>query len=310
MAMRTYTSAQLNPSAFLREFRDLYRIKTGDIPGQVSSTIAYMRQCEQNIAQTTGIALGGIKILIIGPGQTPREMVYLGMKNEVTGIDLDVIPKGWDLGAYLTMLRQNGPMRTVKTVVRKSLGIDRRFENELKRQLGITTLPNTTHLQMDATAMTFPDASFDFVYSFSVFEHLPDPGKVMEEVIRILKPGGGYYISLHQYSSDEGCHDLRLFTKNREGIPYWPHLRPEHEHLVQPNAYMNKLRFDEWLTLFQAKMPGVSFHFDGHDAKYEAELRQELKAIRAKGELADYSDRELLTVNIVGIWRKPELARP
>ena len=45
---------------------------------------------------------------------------------------------------------------------------------------------------MDATAMTFPDDSFDRVFSVSVLEHIPDDGdtRAAQEIARVLKPGG------------------------------------------------------------------------------------------------------------------------
>lgn len=42
----------------------------------------------------------------------------------------------------------------------------------------------------DARALPFPDASFGTVLSVCALEHIPDPGRVLAEVRRILKPGG------------------------------------------------------------------------------------------------------------------------
>lgn len=42
----------------------------------------------------------------------------------------------------------------------------------------------------DATQLTFPDSSFDFVLSFEVLEHIPNYKAALAEFSRILKPGG------------------------------------------------------------------------------------------------------------------------
>ena len=44
----------------------------------------------------------------------------------------------------------------------------------------------------DARALTFPDDSFDAVYSISVLEHIPDDGDslALREIARVLRPGG------------------------------------------------------------------------------------------------------------------------
>lgn len=43
---------------------------------------------------------------------------------------------------------------------------------------------------MDGEAMTFPDASFDFVYCHTVLHFTPHPARMIREIHRVLKPGG------------------------------------------------------------------------------------------------------------------------
>ncbi|MFL6592998.1 MAG: class I SAM-dependent methyltransferase [Luteimonas sp.] len=47
----------------------------------------------------------------------------------------------------------------------------------------------------DAMSLDFPDASFDVVLCSQVYEHVPDPQRLMTEIERVLAPGGVCYLS-------------------------------------------------------------------------------------------------------------------
>ena len=46
----------------------------------------------------------------------------------------------------------------------------------------------------DATQLEFADQSFNFVYSFHALEHIGDYRAALQEMHRVLEPGGGYLI--------------------------------------------------------------------------------------------------------------------
>jgi SAM-dependent methyltransferase len=52
---------------------------------------------------------------------------------------------------------------------------------------------NAPDLYGDGHALPFQDATFDFVLSQAVFEHVHDPFKAAREIFRVLKPGGELY---------------------------------------------------------------------------------------------------------------------
>jgi SAM-dependent methyltransferase len=51
------------------------------------------------------------------------------------------------------------------------------------------------------------DSSFDFIFSFNAFEHIPDPTLAFNEMLRILRPGGFIWLDFNPlYASPLGLH--------------------------------------------------------------------------------------------------------
>jgi SAM-dependent methyltransferase len=55
--------------------------------------------------------------------------------------------------------------------------------------------------EMDANALRFDDASFDYVYSWGVLHHSPNLNKSLLELLRVLRPNGEYGIMLYNRAS-------------------------------------------------------------------------------------------------------------
>jgi len=53
----------------------------------------------------------------------------------------------------------------------------------------------------DAERLPYPDKFFDFIYSFGVVHHSPNTEQVINEVHRVLKPGGRCYITVYHKNS-------------------------------------------------------------------------------------------------------------
>jgi SAM-dependent methyltransferase len=70
-------------------------------------------------------------------------------------------------------------------------GIDltERAVEHTRRRLSLFALSSNLSVG-DAEALEFPDASFDVVYSWGVLHHSPDTPRAIDEVRRVLKPGG------------------------------------------------------------------------------------------------------------------------
>jgi SAM-dependent methyltransferase len=300
--MGSYTSQSTSFASFLREARSLYITQNRAVSAQVARVLDHLREVERLLAEQYGFRLRDRDVLDIGTGQFLLQMYSLGRHNRVTGIDFDVIAHGVHPLQYLRMLRFNGLRRTIKTIGRKLLGIDRKHRAELMRQLNVSSLPCVRVQRMDACAMTFPDASFDFVHSLSVFHHLPDPAAALRGIVRILRPGGAAYISLHLYTSETGSLDPRVFTDRAHEVGLWRHLRPQCAHEVHSGAYLNKLRLGQWRELFQTWLPGARLTLVPA-SRVGAEA--DAQALHAAGELREYGLDELLTHRIYALWQRP-----
>jgi MPBQ/MSBQ methyltransferase len=71
-------------------------------------------------------------------------------------------------------------------------------KNQVKRGTQLAAergLDNVNFQVMDALAMEFPDNSFDLVWACESGEHMPDKTAYVNEMIRVLKPGGTLVIA-------------------------------------------------------------------------------------------------------------------
>jgi ubiquinone/menaquinone biosynthesis C-methylase UbiE len=88
--------------------------------------------------------------------------------------------------------------------------------------------------EMDAQAMSFPDNSFDVIFSYDSFEHFPRPDLVLKETYRLLRKGGYMYHEFgHLYPSPYGLHAYRSVP-----VPYCQFLFKEEtikEYIVKHN---------------------------------------------------------------------------
>jgi len=87
----------------------------------------------------------------------------------------------------------------------------------------------TTFTRSDASHLAFPDQHFDLVYSIATFEHLQDPCRVLEEMLRVTRIGGCLYVQAGPlYHSPFGHHMFCWF----KDLP-WAHLRFDEARLVE-----------------------------------------------------------------------------
>lgn len=107
-------------------------------------------------------SLEGAKVLEIGSGAGSHSCIFKRYGAHVTSVDIT-------------------PERAASTAAKLAM---------LKGGRGIA-------FNADAENLPFQDASFDYVYSNGVLHHSPDTEKCIDEVYRVLKPGGTAVIMLY-----------------------------------------------------------------------------------------------------------------
>lgn len=67
------------------------------------------------------------------------------------------------------------------------------IEESIRRSAGG---PQSVHFKVAPVEATgFPDATFDAIRSDRLFQHVPDPAAALQELVRVLKPGGRIAVS-------------------------------------------------------------------------------------------------------------------
>jgi ubiquinone/menaquinone biosynthesis C-methylase UbiE len=69
-----------------------------------------------------------------------------------------------------------------------------------RRHFDLLGLPGTFQVE-NAERLSFPDNSFDIVYSYGVLHHSPHPARAIEEVHRVLRLGGQAVVMLYHKNS-------------------------------------------------------------------------------------------------------------
>ena len=129
-------------------------------------------------------------------------------------------------------------------------------------------LSRTHFIKTDGMDLLYKDAFFDFIVTFNAFEHLPDPKKSLDEMIRCTKTGGYLFIQFDPiWTTDTGSHFSHQVPEP------WAHLiYPENEYIDKMKAggaqesdiqefmtAMNRRRLAFYRTLFHQDVPNRGF---------------------------------------------------
>lgn len=100
---------------------------------------------------------------------------------------MNVLDIGCGNGRFYPLLKERG---VEYTGVDNSLGLLKEARH---------AFPNTVFVEADATALPFPDRSFDVAFSFATLHHVPSRAlreKFIQEAARVLKPGSTFALSV------------------------------------------------------------------------------------------------------------------
>lgn len=119
------------------------------------------------------------------------EMMKLGGIDEDIGKPVKVLDVGCGVGGTSRYLAKNlGPQAQVTGITLSPNQVARAQELAIEQDV-----PNANFTVMNALDMDFPDNTFDVVWACESGEHMPDKKKYIEEMMRVLKPGGKYVMA-------------------------------------------------------------------------------------------------------------------
>jgi len=115
---------------------------------------------------------------------------------------------GAGFGTFLAYARREG-VRAVGVEIDEPMVA---LARDLARGNGVTGCPLVVGA---GETLPFRSGTFDVAFSNSVLEHVRDPGQVLRETIRVLRPGGRLHFIIPSYAS---------FFESHYGILWVPHL--------------------------------------------------------------------------------------
>ena len=128
-----------------------------------------------------------------------------------------VLEVGCGSGAHARLLAESGCDLTCVDITQAGVEMTR-------RRLSLYGLEADVR-RMDAERLEFPDASFDFVWSWGVIHHSADTPRVAGEIARVLKPGGEARLMVYHrrsflaaYATVAGVFTGRIFRMSRDEL--------------------------------------------------------------------------------------------
>lgn len=159
------------------------------------------------------------------------EMMKLGGIDPATDSGAKVLDVGCGFGGTSRYLADKlGPKADVTGITLSPNQVKR--GTELAEERG---LPNAKFQVMNALEMDFPDNSFDIVWACESGEHMPDKEAYINEMMRVLKPGGKFVMATWCQRDDR---EVPFDKKDKRDLRF-----------LYEEWYVAFLELSMWLTL-------------------------------------------------------------
>eukprot|EP00591_Stephanopyxis_turris_P010427 CAMPEP_0195525614 /NCGR_PEP_ID=MMETSP0794_2-20130614/26117_1 /TAXON_ID=515487 /ORGANISM="Stephanopyxis turris, Strain CCMP 815" /LENGTH=361 /DNA_ID=CAMNT_0040656103 /DNA_START=176 /DNA_END=1264 /DNA_ORIENTATION=- len=175
------------------------------------------------------------------------EMMKLGGISPDVTTDTKVLDVGCGVGGTSRYLAKKlGSKADVTGITLSPKQVER--ASELAVEQGVT---NAKFMVKDALKMDFPDDSFDVVWACESGEHMPDKKKYIDEMMRVLKPGGRFVMATWCQRDDRKVpfsvkdeRDLK-FLYEEWTHPYFISIE-KYAELIEDTGMMNEVTTADW----------------------------------------------------------------
>ena len=320
------TNSHLDNAGFLKRVRYLFQLfhnnrrllKTDpqalqdEARRRCHELLALIARARTAVGQKNPDTIAGVRVLEIGCGQRCLTGLTLhSLAANYTGIDLDVVSFHITPSSAWRMLRQNGPFRLVKALVRHVF-----FDRPLFTALDAALREHRRRLNrrgvdvrtVSAETIAQWNENFAVIYSYDVFEHLPPPvlRATITAMMQRLTPDGCCIIRLNPFPCLMGghsgaCCSAGLAATGPRRLPPWEHLRDPES--ATGDTYLNQLSHKDYLALFGSQAEVVA-HYPDND------LGRRFLTPGIRAEFPQFSEAELCTTGWTYIMRRLSVGSP